>query len=165
MTGRLSAVLALGLSLAQPALAQQPPRLEAFSPQGTVKQVRQVRARFSEAMVSFGDPQAADPFEISCAVMGSGRWVDSRNWVYDFEQAVPAGAQCEFRLRAGLRTLAGGALGGTQRFAFSTGGPAIVSSDPREGFEHIDELQIFVLELDGEATEASIAEHVGFAVE
>jgi len=41
-----------------------------FSPQGTVKGVRQVTARFSEPMVPFGDPRIADPFDIVCPDKG-----------------------------------------------------------------------------------------------
>ena len=53
-----------------PALArevQAAAQIEYFSPQGIVKQIRQVTARFSEPMVSFGDPRLADPFDIRCA--------------------------------------------------------------------------------------------------
>ena len=51
-----------------------------FTPQGTVKAVRQVSVRFSEAMVPLGDPRGVtDPFEIACPEQGTARWVDSRN--------------------------------------------------------------------------------------
>ncbi len=36
------------------------PQVEFFSPQGTVKTVRQVSVRFSEQMVPFGDPRGLD---------------------------------------------------------------------------------------------------------
>jgi hypothetical protein len=118
--------------------------------------VRQVRARFSEPMVPFADPRAAaQPFVIDCAEKGTGRWVDARNWVYDFERDLPAGIRCEFRIQDSLRNVSGRTLGGEHRFAFSTGGPAIIAWFPPEGSERIDEAQIFVLELDGEATESS----------
>jgi hypothetical protein len=56
------------------------PRVEQFTPQGTVKQVRQVTARFSESMVPLGDPRAArSPFTITCPEKGAARWIDSRN--------------------------------------------------------------------------------------
>jgi hypothetical protein len=56
------------------------PRVAAFSPQGTVKGVRQVTARFSEPMVPLGDPrEARDPFEVSCPEPGTARWADSRH--------------------------------------------------------------------------------------
>jgi len=59
-----------------PARAQDAggPRVAAFSPQGTVKAVRQVTARFSEPMVPLGDPrEARDPFEVSCPEPGTAR--------------------------------------------------------------------------------------------
>ena len=134
-----------------------------FSPQGTVKQVRQVSAAFSEPMVAFGDPAAADPFDVTCPVPGQGRWVDTGQWVYDFERDLPAGLRCAFRLRAGLATLGGQTLTGPRDFAFATGGPAIRSSIPREGSEWIDEEQAFVLALDAEPTDESLRRHVGFS--
>src|SRR5262245_5579917 len=138
-----------------------------FTPDGTVKRVRQVTARFSEPMVPLGDPRggARDPFEIECPETGSGRWVDSRSWVYDFVQDLPAGIRCRFTLRSGLTSLAGTALTGRREFAFSTGGPAILSSLPNQGHTSIQEDQAFLLVLDAGAPEASLLSHVGFSVE
>ena len=137
-----------------------------FTPQGTVKQVRQVGARFSEPMVPLGDPRGApDPFELDCPETGAGRWVDSRNWVYDFARDLPAGVRCRFRLRSGLVSLAGAPVSGRQEFAFSTGGPAILDSSPPQGATAIDEEQAFVLTLDADPTPDSLLAHVGFAVE
>jgi len=144
--------------------AQEGARITQFSPQGTVKKVRQARATFSEAMVPFGDPSAAvDPFIIECSEEGQGRWTDPRNWVYDFKADLPAGVRCGFRLKPGLRSLAGKALG-SREFSFSTGGPAIVMSVPYEGNRGISEDQIFVLKLDALPDEASVKAHAGFVV-
>jgi hypothetical protein len=73
--------------------------------------------------------------------------------------------RCEFRLKDGLRTLAGRDFAGQRSFAFSTGGPAVAGSTPHEGWDRLQEDQIFVLELDGEATESSVLEHVTFTVD
>src|SRR5262249_20953969 len=155
--------LAVGAALgAGPASAAE---VSSFSPRGTVRQVRQVAAAFSEPMVAFGDLGAADPFDVACAVPGTGRWVDAAPWIYDFSGELPAGLRCSFRLRPAVRTLAGHPLGGASEFAFSTGGPAVRSSLPRDGSESIDEEQAFVLVLDAEPTEASLRQHVGFTVE
>jgi hypothetical protein len=55
-------------------------RVLQFSPQGTVKGVRQVSVRFSEPIVPLGGPRASiEPFEINCPEAGSARWVDSQN--------------------------------------------------------------------------------------
>ena len=139
--------------------------VEIFSPLGEVKNVRQVAARFSEQMVPFGDPRIAEPFDIQCPEKGKGRWADAKNWVYDFEKDLPAGVICEFFLKSDLKSLSGKAVGGQQKFAFSTGGPAIKEAIPVEGSESISEDQIFILKLDVEADEESILANVFCSIE
>ena len=140
-------------------------QVEQFSPQGMVKEVRQVTARFSEPMVPFGDPRLADPFTVSCPVKGKGRWVDGRTWAFDFEKDLPAGLVCEFRLKPEQKTLAGKEISGARVFAFNTGGPSIKESRPYEGNNWIDEHQIFIVTLDTEADEESILKNAYFSVE
>ena len=145
--------------------ANQPPSVEFFSPQGTVKKVRQVSVRFSGQMVPFGDPRSlTDPFDIACPAPGTSRWADGKNWIYDFNADLPAGISCEFTLKTGLKSLAGAALAGQKTFTFSTGGPAIVRAMPYEGFV-IDEEQIFILTLDAEPDIQSVLENVIFSVD
>lgn len=166
--GTTCLLLLLSFSSLLPAFAAEPPdpQIIAFSPQGTAKRVRQVTARFSEPMVPLGDPRVlASPFEITCPEPGTARWMDSRNWVYDFSRDLPAGVRCTFRIASGLTSLAGKPVAGQQEFAFSTGGPAIRSSIPREGNEGISEDQAFLLILDAEPTEESLLQHVGFSIE
>jgi uncharacterized protein YfaS (alpha-2-macroglobulin family) len=140
--------------------------IDDFSPQGTAAQVRQVTARFSDPMVPFGDLRdVAPPFAIACAEPGTARWVDSRTWAYDFTRDLPAGIRCTFTARRDLQALDGTALGGRQEFSFSTGGPAIASSLPGEGTERIEEDQVFVLGLNGEATRESVLAHAGFDID
>ncbi|MEO8603676.1 MAG: MG2 domain-containing protein, partial [bacterium] len=159
--------------------------VERFTPQGSVKEVRQALAVFAEPMVPFGDLRAvAPPFTVECPVPGSGRWVDTRTWAYDFEQDLPGGMRCAFTLvpglqslseaaaeakKSGQKTAAGAARATVQaddavRFEFDTGGPAIDSSQPGDGDERIDAQQAFVLELDGEATRDSVLALAAFAV-
>lgn len=166
------AALALVVSALAPAVtvaAQAPaaPHVVRFSPEGVVKGVRQVTARFSAAMVPLGDPRpASEVFEVACPEAGTARWVDSREWAYDFARDVPAGVRCTFRLRAGLTTLDGAAVGGRREFAFSTGGPAALEASlPRAGSEWIDEEQAFMLVLDAPADEASVLAHAHFVIE
>ena len=120
-------------------------RLESFSPQGEVRAVRQVAARFNEPMQNAGDPSASAPFEIECAEGGQGRWVDERNWVFDFNRELPGGVACRFSLRAGLRSVAGEAIEPAPALEFSTGGPALLGSDPYSGDGGIEEEQMFIL--------------------
>jgi alpha-2-macroglobulin len=142
------------------------PSVVRFSPRGTVKQVRQVTARFSESMVPLGDPRdTTAPFVIDCPAKGAGRWIDSRNWSYDFDHDLPAGLRCTFKLRAGLKSLAGNAFSDLRAFTFDTGGPSIVYQRPWSESNNIDEEQAFVLILDAEPDPASILDHAGFSVE
>src|SRR5438093_1373956 len=153
---------------ASPSVAQESagPHVVQFSPEGTIKKVRQATARFSEPMVPLGDPRpAADVFEIACPEVGTARWVDSRDWAYDFARDLPAGVRCTFRLRAGLATLEGTPVGGRREFSFSTGGPGIMASVPRAGAAWIDETQAFLLVLDAEAVDRAILDHVRFDVD
>ena len=161
----LGSLFALVLLPAAAPTAIAGPKVESFSPQGTVKGVRQVVARFSEPMVPFGDPRLGEPFAIDCPEAGKGRWADARNFVYDFDRDLPAGVRCTFTLKPKLKTLDGKSLTGTQLFSFSTGGPAVRLSAPYEGASNIDEQQIFLLGLDTGALAASIEEHVHCAIE
>lgn len=139
--------------------------VEVFSPQGMVKKVRQVTARFSDQVVSFGDPRLVEPFEIICPEKGHGRWADSKDWVYDFDRDIPAGIICEFALKQDLKTLSGKPFTGQKQFSFSTGGSSIIESYPLEGSHNIDENQIFILKLDAEAQEESVLSHVSCSIE
>src|SRR5512146_2398286 len=131
------------------AYAEEGPQVEVFSPQGTVKTVRQVSVRFSEQMVPFGDPRGGiEPFDIVCSEKGTGRWADGKNWVFDFDKDLPSGIRCEFKLKPELKSLSGKDLAGQKVFSFSTGGPSIRASDPYEGTRWVDEEQIFILTLD-----------------
>ncbi|MFD2365977.1 alpha-2-macroglobulin [Pseudoduganella sp. GCM10020061] len=131
--------------------------VESFSPTGTVKKVRQATARFSADMVPLGTLAQPDPFTVSCPTAGQGRWIDTRNWSYDFTEDLAAGQRCSFTLRAGLRDLGGRPVAGAV-YAFDTGGPAVMQSQPSEGWQ-VDEDQVFLLGLDGDATPASVAAH------
>ncbi len=118
MTFRVARALAALLVAAAAASSAWAAQVEVFSPQGEVKGVRQVAARFSEPMVAFGDPRLADPFDIDCPQPGAGRWADQRNWVFDFERDLPAGVRCSFHVKPDLKTLAGAPVE-PQQFSFT----------------------------------------------
>lgn len=137
-------------------------RIESFSPTGYTKDVVQVAVRFSEPMVALGDPGIADPFVVECGVPGNGRWVDERNWVYDFAYDVPSAERCRFSLRRGVRTLAGARLTGPREHVFHTGGPNIIYGPIESSYTwppRIDERQVFLMALDAVADEDSIRQH------
>ena len=154
------------LFLVHPAFGRDQAGVESFSPQGVVKDIRQVTVRFSEQMVAFGDPRLSDPFDIQCPEKGRGRWVDGKNWVYDFDSDLPGGVQCEFRLKPDLKTLSGKPVPGPQGFFFSTGGPAVTDMEPHE-YEYLEikEDQAFALYPDTKTDEASVFSNVWFSVE
>jgi hypothetical protein len=162
MPHRLALLL---LALALLGAAGRAPRVESFSPEGSSKQVRQVAVRFSEPMIAFGDPRpATDLFAIDCPEPGAARWVDERSWVYDFARDLPAGVACRFSLRAEVKSLAGAAVAGRRAFAFTTGGPAVLTTNPWGG-SRIAEDQRFALRLDAGAEPRSVEAHAHFRVE
>jgi uncharacterized protein YfaS (alpha-2-macroglobulin family) len=158
------AVFALAV-IPAPSHAGSSPSVERFTPEGYVAKVRQATVRFSEPMVPFGDLRLPDPFTVSCTAKGKGRWADERNWVYDFEEDLPAGVVATFRLLPSLKSLAGAPVTGRGSFSFTTGGPSIVQSIPYEGTQYVDEEQAFLLVLSGEAEPESILAHASFSVE
>ncbi|MBX3668080.1 MAG: alpha-2-macroglobulin [Rhodocyclaceae bacterium] len=163
LTRKLFAALA-GLSIfVFPLAAQQPPQVANFAPQGEVKDARQVVARFSEPMVSFGDPRSESPFEVDCPVAGRARWADSKNWIYDFETDLPGGLQCRFTLKKGVKSMAGGTLAAAS-YVLSTGGPSLRVTLPEEG-DTVAEDQVFILGLDAPADLASVRENASCAVD
>jgi uncharacterized protein YfaS (alpha-2-macroglobulin family) len=150
---------------APPAAAATSPGIVALSPKGTVKQVRQIAARFATPMVPYGDPRSpSDPLLVTCPVAGTARWVDARSWVYDFVTTLPGGMTCTIRQRPDLADLAGKPLPRSPEVTFSTGGPAVESTTPSEG-EEIDAEQAFLLRLDAGPTAESVEQHASFAID
>ena len=129
--------------------------------------MRQVVVRFDAAVVPFGELRLPDPMAVACegnTPPGSGRWIDTRSWAFDFRQPLPPASNCTVQPRAGSQPL-GGALTGTTAFNFSIGGgPAVVRGWPDEG-SRVDEDQHFLLRLSGPVVEASLASHAGCEVE
>jgi len=157
--GWVAGLVGLGLCWSLAGAAQNRLAVSLFSPQGTVKEVRQAAVRFATPMVTFGDPRTEAPFVIDCPAAGRARWADPRNWVYDFEQDLPAGVRCSFTLAPDAKDLAGRPLAGQSTFTFDTGGPAIIGSLPEEGSETVDEGQVFLVSLNGEVDPATIPAH------
>ncbi len=161
----ITVLLASFLAFSGPTLAASGPRVEVFSPQGTVKSVRQVAVRFSSPMTSLGDPRQTNPFDIDCAAPGQGRWADDRNWVYDFKSDLAGGVQCTFMLKADAKALNGVRVSAKSSYSFNTGGPNIRQTTPYEGSRRIDENQVFFLGLDAPADPKSVSANTYCAVE
>jgi alpha-2-macroglobulin len=139
-------------------LSSQALQITSLSPQGEVSQVRQLVVKFDEAAVNFGDPKATAPLTVSCndaaATQGSGRWVNEREWVFDFARDLPPGLRCEVKLASALQSVKGNKLSGATNYQFNTGGPFVRNILPSYGA--IDEEQYFIAQLNGSATLASV---------
>ncbi|WP_404303226.1 MG2 domain-containing protein [Alicycliphilus denitrificans] len=157
MRGAIAALLLLATGAAQ-ALT-----VTSLSPQGEVARVRQVVARFDEAAVRLGDPQAGAPFTVSCsdldAARGQGRWSGEREWVFEFAQDLPPGVRCTVGVKNGFKSASGAQLTGASSYQFNTGGPFVQSLRPGT-WQEIDEEQFFVLQLNGPATQVSLLQHM-----
>ncbi|MEM7181005.1 MAG: MG2 domain-containing protein [Spirochaetota bacterium] len=139
--------------------------ITSFSPKGTIKKVTQVKVRFSEQMVAFGDPEAdTNIFRIDCPISGQARWIDGSTFVYDFKKKFSSGIRCRFSLKTSVRTLKGRRLRGLKKFNFSTGGPAVLRTSPYRG-ARVDENQIFFLTLDGPVQTSSIKDAAYFIID
>ncbi len=158
------AVAALLLATVLPATALQ---ITSVSPRGEVSRVRQIVVKFDESAVAFGDARAPAPVSLSCsdaqATQGNGRWINDREWAFDFENDLPPGVNCTVQGKSGFKSPKGAELPAT-RSTFNTGGPFVQQVRPGPS-SHIDEEQYFVLRLNGAATEASLQSHVWCAVE
>ena len=119
--------------------------------------------RFTQPMVALGDPRAAAPFKTACA--GTGRWVDQKNWVYDFAAPLAGGTTCQFDMVDGAKSVAGVALGGQHRFAIDAGGPVARAVLPRQHEDGIEEDQVFLVAANMPPTRDSIAANAYCAID
>ena len=132
--------------------------LRSMSPQGEVAHIEQVALAFSAAVVPFGEPRLADPVTLTCVGAPPALTARSdRDWVYDFDQALPPGVRCSVQLRADWKPRVAGVpavLSGTTAFQFSTGGPAVLDTQPCDGAT-LEEDQHFVFTLNGAGLKAA----------
>lgn len=146
--------------------SQAATKVLSFSPQGSVKKVQQVVAKFSADMVAMGDI-AQDPFKLNCnqepIPQHRTRWADSKTWVLDFEIPLPAGWRCELGLTKQTKDRLGQSVTGQAEYIFSTSGPAILGLTPSEG--QIEPDQHFVILTDGDLDAQSIRQHAYFEVQ
>lgn len=114
---------------------------------------------FSEDMVALGDPRAQAPATTDCKPAATGRWVDSRTWVLEFEKPLPGGLSCHVELRSDLRTARGIGVIGASRFEIDTGGPSARAVLTGGTFEGIEEDQIFLVATNVAADRASVGRY------
>lgn len=141
------------LVLASWAFAQSTPAVKTFTPQGFSKSTEQVRIEFTAPVVKFGDTQFPAPATSTCftAAKGEGRWIDTRNWVFDFKDKLPGGTSCQVKV-------------GDKTYSFNTGGPHVVEIFPRL-YRELDPEQNFVLMTDSLIKGDSLKQGLYFVVE
>ena len=152
------AAIGLGLALLAPlgASAVAPPTVLSATPGLMNRSIGRFTLRFSEAMTPLGKQRPA-PIRMDCATPGKGRWTDPSTYVWEYDQALPAGTTCTASLVPGLKTLAGRAVAGTSRFAIDSGGPYAAMVLPNEGSDDIEEGQAFLIVPNGPVDRASVA--------
>ena len=108
-----SIVFGLALGLSTQAFAK-PAVITSFSPQNLSETTNQIRAVFSEKMVSLSVNPNADIFNILCspALAGRAGWDSDHSWTFDFRtklhgNKLPGGSTCTVTLKTGIKDLAG----------------------------------------------------------
>ena len=133
------------------------------TPSGTVGEVEQVVVQTSEDAVRLGNAQAAAPVQLRCdpepAGAGQGRWNNAREWVWQFTQTVPAGTRCSIQPSSSFKSASGQGFTTTRSYQFEVEGPLVLQTWP-ETYEPVDEMQTFVLRLNGPATPQSLQQQV-----
>jgi hypothetical protein len=143
--------------------AAPPPRVEDFTPGGTVAGPEAISIRFTRPMVALGDPRLPSPITGNCSGSATGRWVDAQRYAIDLAAPLPGGLRCTYALTPGLRDLAGTPVTGPQSFSFTTPGPQIRGFAPDYGA--IEEDQVFLLGLEAAPTAASVAAHAACLID
>jgi uncharacterized protein YfaS (alpha-2-macroglobulin family) len=152
-----------------------------FHPTGSVKNVQQVVSRFSTDMFAMGDARVkTQPFKIQCNTVFAEpdessdvnafntpryttRWTDTKTWVLEFDEPLPAGVRCVFKPNPRAKDLASSAVVGFDEYVFSTSGPMVLGVAPL--YRNIDPDQYFVVLMDGVVDVSSVEKYAYFEVE
>ena len=114
-------------------------------------------------MVAFGDPNL-QALDISCSEKGTGRWIDGKNWSYDFDRDLPSGVSCVFRLKKRAQVTCRQVYCHQTSFRFNTGA-SVITAQPYEGDEYSDEQQRLVYFLDGDPDDTALTQTVYCSIE
>ncbi len=157
------ALAAITLTVAGIVTGAPTPRVERFSPGGSVTAPETISVRFATPMVALGDPRLPAPITGNCSAGSTGRWVDAQSYAIDLPAPLPGGRRCVYELVPGLKDAGGAPITGQRRFEFATGGPAIRAALPEYGA--LEEDQVFLLALDATPTPASVAAHAACLID
>jgi len=141
----------LSFLLFLPVFAQQQISVKSVTPTGSQRHVDQIRIEFSQPMVKLGEYRVDTPAQSDCFKNGQGRWVDTKNWVYDFNKHLPGGHACEIKV-------------GGKVYSFNTGGPHISNVFP-QSYNDIDPEQTFLVFLDSDYDKKSLEQGAYFVIQ
>src|SRR4051812_44311883 len=141
---------------AMTASATTPPTVLSATPGTDGSSISRFPLRFSEPMTPLGAKGDA-PIGMACEVGGAGRWVDPTTYVWEFEHALPGGISCKAELKAGMKTLDGNELTGTNTFPIDTGGPFARAVLPGSRSVELREDQAFFVPPNRPVDRASVA--------
>lgn len=168
LTSSLTPVRFLPLALLCAATAAQAVHVRSLTPQGSVEHVQQIVLRTQGDAVTPGGARAVNPLDIQCSdgnralsLPGQGRWNSASEWVWRFEESVPAGATCTLTPAKGFTANDGSLLGKQReaRWQFSVMAPLLKDAYP-DTYQDVDEGQFFALRLNAPATRESLLAHV-----
>ncbi|RYY26282.1 MAG: alpha-2-macroglobulin [Sphingomonadales bacterium] len=147
------------------AFGDNSPQVEMATPGVGNGAIERFTARFNTPMVPLGDPRAASPFAVECAIGGEGRWVDQQTFVYEFASPLPGGITCKFKNRDKLKSLSGYDVVGQSEFTVDSGGPIAREVLPSRYGSEIEEDQVFIVSANLAPDPASVAANAYCAVD
>lgn len=155
--------------LIAPQIASAVLEVRQFSPQGEVRNVTQVTAVFNEDVVKLGDTDAESPFDVSCTVSGSGRWMDAKTWRYQLSGKLGSGDACHFKIKPNLAAQSGATFSAYSKsvkdgFMFYMAAPWLSNILPEEE-DRVEEDQHFIVDLPFEVKTQSVEAHAWCQVE
>ncbi|WGQ34297.1 MG2 domain-containing protein [Alcaligenes faecalis] len=150
----------LGLMFLLGVSSAQAITISSFSPQGATSDLRDVKVTFAKPAVHFGDSQLPAPVQVQCddpSVAGQGRWLDSRRWIYEFDERPGPGLTCTAVVSKSFRSINNEAISGPAQYRFNSGGAILESSRPY--YSIIDEDQVFLFNFNAPVNSASLVKH------
>ncbi|AYN21165.1 alpha-2-macroglobulin family protein [Alcaligenes aquatilis] len=147
----------LGLVFLLSVSSAQAITISSFSPQGATSDLRDVKVTFSKPAVHFGDSQLPAPVLVQCddpAVVGQGRWLDSRRWIYEFDERPGPGLSCTAVVSKSFRSINNEAISGPAQYRFNSGGAILESNRPY--YNIIDEDQVFLFSFNAPVNTGSL---------
>jgi len=135
-----------------------------FYPQEKSEDIAQARAVFDIDMVPIGRAESNPPFKISCKQKGVGRWMGTKEWVYNFKKPLPPGSNCNFKLNLKLKSADGKKLKFKKKsFTVETFAARVVNTKPGNNYT-IKENEAIVLILNGPIKEKLLLKNLFFKV-